>query len=364
METSKKPEYFVITSENAKLVEAIVEDLTKIGYESPSTTVTQSQRLGLNCTNCGLNEVNLNDFKKLKYWDMTASVKTFVLPQQYQEVLDFAKTQLELPYWKEKKCNFKTGEWICSEVDNCITLARFEKLGDLGTVEVKEYYQIAYEKFYEKQYSLFDQPVYLFLGNFKKATNNQIIDVLARVARNKGYLKGIKFKDLVNNAIFTVDAEVFDIFGKEDRLYIRVKENSLSNKTASIYKDYNWAEIITGVTLKFGDIEFTINKGSDYAETKFGKITKEEIQNAINWLDAFPFILKHPVTIHDLGGYKTINNDSVIIGFGCQKGKVGELREILKELNKSIEVKKESEESLIYKPLIDLKIDAIAREQY
>lgn len=72
--------------------------------------------------------------------------------------------------------------------------------------------------------------------------------------------------------------------------------------------------------LYFGKVKFTIKKGDKFATTEYGKVTKEEIGDAISWIENPPALV--------CGKYQLkfdINNSSEI-KFGCQSGTFGELR--------------------------------------
>lgn len=85
--------------------------------------------------------------------------------------------------------------------------------------------------------------------------------------------------------------------------------------------------------LYFGKIKFTINKGDDFATTEYGKVIKEEIKNAIDYIENPPSLVGNKLTIHTNNGYNTITKcDTPIshfkIGFGCQSGTLKQLKEI------------------------------------
>ena len=72
--------------------------------------------------------------------------------------------------------------------------------------------------------------------------------------------------------------------------------------------------------LYFGKVKFTIKKG--YADTEYGKVTKEEISKVFNYITQTPSLVE--------GKYQLIiplDEDSKI-KFGCQEGTIGELKAI------------------------------------
>lgn len=70
---------------------------------------------------------------------------------------------------------------------------------------------------------------------------------LINQAIQKGYISGVTFIDLINKEEFTISnrKELYAPYPVEDKLYVKVnKHKSLPNKTACIYKNGEWAEII------------------------------------------------------------------------------------------------------------------------
>lgn len=85
-------------------------------------------------------------------------------------------------------------------------------------------------------------------------------------------------------------------------------------------------------TLNFGDVEFTIEKGDNFATTPFGKVTREEIRDAIEYITNPPTLSGYRLTIHISDSYKDLydNTPMFSLGFGCKAGKLSELEAILK----------------------------------
>lgn len=89
--------------------------------------------------------------------------------------------------------------------------------------------------------------------------------------------------------------------------------------------------------LYFGKVKFTIKQGKDYAETEHGNIPKVDIKKAIDYIENPPQLGQYKFNIKigcseakdmiDLAN-GTISNHS--IAFGCQTGKLSELKEIYK----------------------------------
>ena len=85
-------------------------------------------------------------------------------------------------------------------------------------------------------------------------------------------------------------------------------------------------------TLNFGKVTFTVKKGDDYATTPFGKVTREEIRDAIEYIKNPPKLATYPLSIHVGSNYNNIGdeNNNFKLGFGCKTGTLAELEAILK----------------------------------
>ena len=72
--------------------------------------------------------------------------------------------------------------------------------------------------------------------------------------------------------------------------------------------------------LYFGKVKFTIHEG--YADTEYGKVTKEEISKVFDYFNNPPSLVngKHKLVM--------LQRDDTVIKFGCQEGTIGELRAI------------------------------------
>lgn len=329
------PQTFQVYSENVKLLEALTEDLKKIGYNLDDTWGSSGNYLNTLYSNLDFYNKDVEKFKKITYCNIKLSFhQNFVLPEQYLEVLKFAKEQTENSYWgkEKKKNNFNKREWLYLKCEDSVEfLFRFSLITADDIVISEEFYRINKEG-EVSDFSTLKQ-LCLVAENVTKATNDQITRILSKVAKEKGYLEGVSFIDSVHNKVFEISYENFDTFNKQDRLYVKVCKNNLSNKTASVYRDGIWAEIVKSKSLKFGDLNVTVYP-QKYAETTYGKITKEELEKAIDWINNAPSILSYAFTIHSSFDvkYKKITDNDSIVGFGCQKGYLSELKTILKEL--------------------------------
>ncbi len=104
-ENMETPETFKITG-SKPLLKAIWEELIEIGYtETSYTPANNYKELNLVCSNTPTFErgFTIKGFKKIfaGSYESDNFNKTFNLPEQYNEALQFAKYQLNHPYWVE-----------------------------------------------------------------------------------------------------------------------------------------------------------------------------------------------------------------------------------------------------------------------
>jgi len=322
------PQAFHIYSENVKLVEAFVEDLEKIGYKLDKSYSLSGKDLVTHHDNLDSYDKDIEKFKKITYCKEKTLLYSnkFTLPQQYLKALSFAKEQIESPYWVKTK--FEKGDWLYAKTTHSEHLFRFSKQC-IGNIYSNEYYCIDGGTLQLSEGH--EETFYISIHQASKATNDQITRVLSRVARIKGYLENTCFVDNVHNKVFRISSERFNTFGKQDRLYVNVCTNDCFNKTASVYKDGIWAEIVNSEKLTFGNSQVEVFPGR-YVKTAYGEITKEELKKIIDWINSAPSILSYQFTIHSSDSYVKITDNDAIIGFGCQKGSLRELKAILKKL--------------------------------
>ena len=107
-------------------------------------------------------------------------------------------------------------------------------------------------------------------------------------------------------------------FGNGSELYFRFKKAGVLD----LWFEPVYAE--NSKELYFGKVKFTIKKG--YADTEYGKVTKEEISKVFDYISDAPGLVngKHKLVmpIHDYSKIK----------FGCQEGTVKELEDIYKAM--------------------------------
>jgi len=120
-----------------------------------------------------------------------------------------------------------------------------------------------------------------------------------------------------------INGRIIDFEGSEGWSYLleNISRKATEEEILSVQKE-----------LLFGGVKFTIKKGEDFAITQYGKITKEEIKNAINYIENPPCLIGYKLTIHINNAHNPINSPMGIfkIGFGCESGTLDELKEILK----------------------------------
>ena len=83
--------------------------------------------------------------------------------------------------------------------------------------------------------------------------------------------------------------------------------------------------------LYFGKVRFQIHKNSEFAETKYGDITRDEIIAAIDYIETAPKLAGYPLSIFSNGDWESFRDISHAkvrnfkIGFGCEEGTLKEL---------------------------------------
>lgn len=264
--TTDKPQSFVILSDNPKLLEAIWDDLIKIGYTeindyyNPTTTNKPIEGICVNNLEWKTKKEFLNLFVGKQYVinpfeDFQA---IFKLPAQYTEALEFAKAQFEHPYWK-KEDDFKVGDIVVT-IKKGSNQDYKSEIGEMfEVVKIGDITKILY----------FNSCSAVSADRCRKATPEEI--------------------EKFNNPI---------------------------------------------VTLKFGTVKFKINKKEGYATTDYGRVTKEEIKAAIDYIENPPKLAGYTLTIHPIKNQwfklEQIDeyNPTLLLGFGCKSGKFSELKAI------------------------------------
>lgn len=140
------------------------------------------------------------------------------------------------------------------------------------------------------------------------------------------YPIGTCFRDLVNNEILIVKNHNFDTFGKTNQLYVPVKYNKLGNKTARIWKEGIFAEIISKPFLlkhleKNPDrISFYVKYCEDFTEDLYNKLniwcsknTKGKIRD---FDDSYVGLIKHKYYLFDNWGISSEEYDPTSYSYG------------------------------------------------
>ena len=132
--------------------------------------------------------------------------------------------------------------------------------------------------------------------------------------------KGIIFKwDSLEEGGWTSGDE------KDDYTYTQEQVTTLTDWFEPVYQE-------TSKELYFGKVKFTIKKGDNFATTEYGKVTKEDIEDAISWVENPPKLAGNTLSIHYNSTYCKIteldNNGTLSYGFGCQEGSLKELKTI------------------------------------
>lgn len=297
------------------LIKAMSEELKEIGYDISEFDSTYN---GI-CHNMSKNTKE-SDFSKEDYIELFNDIDCdeavdviFTLPAQYNEVLEFAKEQLSDKYWV-KTPKFKVGDYVCDFEDDS------EHIGRIYKIEDDKYYYWGFNIVGDfKDETIIDW--YSVESCSRLATEEEIKEFLIRVAKKKGLVKGTKF-NTVNSASLVI-GECAGIVN--DKWTYSKSTDTLSNR-GNIYSKGVWATIIPSeIKLPFGNFEFTINKKLQTATCKEGVITKQQIQEIVDWWDKDFTLLGYKMQI--------IVDGKLSIKFGCCEGSVAEIKAILKAFN-------------------------------
>jgi hypothetical protein len=254
--------------------------------------------------------------------------KQFSLPKEYNEALAFAKEQLSDKYWIEipeyVKCTVQLGFCVVGKIYK----TRPEKDSFRWLYEVSNTDAIGQAQVGNWDYA---GDFTYTMENFEPATKEEYVTQQERYRiieeAKKRYPIGCKVKLLDTNVGSTdyhneVRHTEYSFF--TDQLYV--------DGNLLLWKEGQWAEIIPAVKLPFGDVIFTIESGSNFATTSYGKISKKEIADAIRYLENPPTLGGYGLTFFNSKGEQKDASYIFerVIGFGCQKGKLSELKAILK----------------------------------
>ena len=110
---SKQAQTFKITGSKS-LLKAMWSDLLEAGYTEGMFTPENNYKRANEyiSTNCNLTHISISEeeFKRLYCGNVSGNFhKTFILPEQYTEALEFAKQQLDPSFWAPK---FEVGDYV------------------------------------------------------------------------------------------------------------------------------------------------------------------------------------------------------------------------------------------------------------
>lgn len=209
----------------------------------------------------------------------------------------------------------------------------FKKYAEKGDViKISSFGQMTGEEHYKVALSDQGHVVYIekYSSRFRKATPEEIKNAernaLIKEAE-KRYPKGTRFKSAADNKLQLSGGIAISWINSEysDGIANRVGEGLF-------YANGKWAEIVLNETiLYFGKVEFKIKKNEGIAVTSYGKITKEEIKKALDYIENPPLFCGYPLHIYNNAHHLPLTRLSEIdlsLGFGCQKGTYGELKAI------------------------------------
>lgn len=153
---------------------------------------------------------------------------------------------------------------------------------------------------------------------------------------------GYDFKDETSKQYESAAAKICgcinDRLGRihDDYIFKPHSSNYESLKEAGVLEVWFKPVYVNDLKIRyFGDVKFTIHQDNDYASTNYGKVTKEEIKKAIDYIEYPPKLAGHSLNIHignvrsELKDIRLLKND-ISLSFGCKKGTYEELVKIYK----------------------------------
>lgn len=209
---NERPKLFEIKGETHHIT-AIRKDLEKVGYIFDPLINNHIDICTHIISNIAETKHAKGELKKKDYlylyssdgtyftWSSENFVK-FSLPQDYPAALNFAKTMFDSPYWtelEENKVIAKKGEWILFESANekfistlnkdVMTIGRpYMLVDDLTSISGISLMQDDSER----KNGYVSEAVLFYKMKFRKATSDEIYFNLCRIAKEKGYFKGVK----------------------------------------------------------------------------------------------------------------------------------------------------------------------------
>lgn len=154
----------------------------------------------------------------------------------------------------------------------------------------------------------------------RKATDKEIKEFLSNVAKHKYSVgvwvdQAVAYPKFSNSKLQIKNTDVI-VSSPVGHLNVSIGGVGVFNEEDGI-----WAPIVPAhlISLPFGELIFVVDKDAKTAKCKFGTITKEEIEQVLEW--AYPSI--------EMFGYPLTLGNNAIIHFGCQKGSIKEAQAIL-----------------------------------
>jgi hypothetical protein len=231
----KTPKPFAITADNPKLIEAIAEELKVLGYNIKVESLKGNSILQYSDYFVSVSEKETFSTLYMRtYTGKQHNFQYFALPSQYEEALQFAKEQINHPYWKNS-FDYEEGEWIYGTTSNSKFIFRFQSING-NCVPTNEYYQVFENE--AKKCVCGDAEnivsVDMLKNDCHKATNTEITFILAKVAIFKGYKIGAKVKSMLNvENVWFIETDKF-YYGSQ----------GLFVNNILIYSEGKWVEII------------------------------------------------------------------------------------------------------------------------
>lgn len=378
------------------LLTAIGEELINLGYninihtKSPNCIATPVSKVSEN--------TKITAFKELYAGISGTGDRTFELPQQYNEALEFAEEQLSDKYWIKTLQKWDVGTYVVALIKDSVGIDGFNT-GEIVEISIKgrlsfkgddgwhcnknsetegyvkcfitkEEAEAFAKTLKPKPQSVsvvedkprfkvgdyitntkegwknhigriieFDEPSCYYYwgfttsGNYtdkssclitlsdRLATKEEIEEFLIRVAKLK-YPVGCRVDSLGGALDQPVESHSF---------YMGYSNHLRHTGNCLLYDGEldKWATILPElkeVKFPFGNLTFTINKGSSYltsyATCEQGNIYKKDVQAVVDWFDKDFELLGHKMRI--------VNEGKWFIKFGCCEGTLAEAKAILK----------------------------------
>ena len=289
-----------VTPEQSRIVQ---QTLFNNGYKwkDSSTKVVLEQKTVLCLENC------------IKWTDEERFEGKYLPELTFQEFFDrYVKwcvmDCVEVSEWASK--HFGCHAYVSKDKHLCV-LESYSKYSfcDSSEKKLSDYVELTFEQF--EKYVLKSKDMEKVIGyKFKKEYESYLKAYCAIVG-------------IIPESASIVDyKETGYVFQSKSIAYDRIKNAGVIDL---------WFEpVYESKELYFGKVKFTIHEG--YADTEYGKVTKEEVKNAIDYIKNPPKLndytlgVKIKYTTYPLSVIEKSNE--CYIAFGCQEGTVKELEDI------------------------------------